>query len=258
MPQDIAVSFARQAYDPSLRDYKSFTVKRGAFASIPKFLCREVWSPLVWRNGLRSKINFEEASLVGLDFDNGVWTLKTAINFFDDLGVPVIVGTTKSHQKEKDGKPPCDRYRVILLAERTTSLADYEYSMRQLMEHVPCDKSCKDGARYFAPCKEIAFVQLEGTPRYWLKALPPKPRTLQAYRPGEMPWWIRDWINNGVPHGERHVTCYKVGAELTRIGYPSEEIIQKIMRGPLASIGADDVMRAVENGVAAALGEARA
>lgn len=253
MAQEISVSILKCAYDAKRSDYVNFQTKHGLFQNIPRFIDKTAWSPITWRHGYRSSANFIGTSLVGLDFDSPDWTLAYAIDFFSSLNVPLIIGTTKSHQLQKDKKPPCDRYRVIFAAEHTASLKDYRYTMQRLTQDFPADKSCIDGGRWFHPCKEVVHVKLEGQPLGWKVAPPPKPRQVVDYDPGEMPWWVRDWLNNGAT--ERHLTCYKIGAELCRLGYSFDEIITKIMRGPLSAIGEADVVRAVENGMGRAVAD---
>lgn len=253
---NIAVSFSRKnTQNPA--DHSIFGTATGPFENIKNFVLTRPWSPIVFRDGVRKKTNFLSSSLIALDFDSGEWTLDDAVKFSTERRHAALIATTKSHRKVKGSLPACDRFRVIILALETTSLSDFEHTMKQYMVDTPCDKSCKDGARFYYPCKEI-YATLEGTPAKWLAAkpkhTPERPRVVDAYcvASGEMPWWVRDWINNGVEDGVRHHTCYKIGAELTRIGYPLDNILTKVLRGPLAAIGACDVERAVTNGALAA------
>lgn len=254
---DIAVSFSRMAYDPTVKNYKTFLTKSGLFESLAPHLTTAVWSPIVWRDGVRLQDNFLHTDLIGLDFDDGELTLEAAIEFFKNADLRTIIGTTKSHQKEKrtpsgSVSPACDRFRVIIEAERCDSLADYRYTNHVFMNNLPADKSCKDGGRYFAPCREIVW-QGGSVRAKWLTA-PPKPKPVKKeFASTQMPNWVRQAINVGPGVNEsRHRTCYAVGAELSKLGWDVDTITETIMRGPMSAIGRGDVVRAVENGIAAA------
>jgi hypothetical protein len=257
---DISVSFSKMSYDPSRKDYSYFKTAVGPFSNLTKYLTREVWSPVVWHTGKRAKANFLKTHLIGLDFDDGIMSLEEAKEYVVKIGIDAIIGITRSHQIEKishssgEVKPPCDRFRIILLAEECTSLADYEYTNSVFMDNLPCDKSCKDGARYFAPCREIVFTQFNNVKVEWLTAPPKRQMPVASYTKGQMPLWIADLINHGTELGGRHKTCYKIGAQLFKYGYAEADIVTKILKGPLGAIGREDVERAVRNGISAANG----
>ena len=256
---DITVSFSKYPYDPSRKDYVHFTTKTGSFESLGKYLVKEVWSPVVWSPGYRKKLNFKETHLIGLDFDDGALSLEDAVTYVKEIEVSCIIGVTKSHLLEKvsssgEVKPPCDRFRIIIAAEKCTSLLDYEYTNKIFMDNLPCDQSCKDGARYFAPCREIVYECYSGSLAGWIEAPPKPPFAPKDYAKGQMPLWITDLINHGTDLGGRHKSCYKIGAQLSRYGYGETEIVHMIMKGPMKDIGLSDVERAVRNGMSAAQG----
>lgn len=249
---DIAVSFSRKAYDPNDTEYKGFVRKVGHFQDLAPHLTKAVWSPIVWKDGQRAKLNFLTADLLSLDFDDGL-SLDDGINFCKEAGLAAIIGTTRSHQKEKrtalEVKPPCDRFRMIVAAERCTDIHSYEYTNSVFMDNMACDKSCKDGARLFFPCSEIVWSCFEGKKIKWLEAPPYSPPPQRDYQGGEMSGYVRDLINNGSM--ERHKACFIVGARLGKQGFTETDIIEKILRGPMAAIGREDIARAVRNGMAA-------
>ena len=225
-----------------------------------------VWSPVVWHAGCRDKKNFLSCEVLGLDFDDGAWTLDDAKTWVTDLNLSAIIGTTKSHQKEKTtaaGKvsPACDRFRIVVpFAEKCTDIDLYEANMRVLLREIPADVSCSDGARFFYPCREITWVNRGGegyvldeslkqreieSRQEWAKAV------ISCRETGLLPSWILSAVNFGVVEGGRHTMCYRIGANLSLMGYSVPEIISLIAQGPLAVIGRQDIERAVSNGAKA-------
>jgi len=228
------------------------------------------WSPIVWKEGLRLAQNFLSSQFIALDFDNGELTLSRAKELLGEMGVSYILGTSKSHQLTKTSAsgvvtPACDRFRVVMMWERPiTSREVFEYNMRFNMGLWPCDPSCKDAARFFFPCREIVAVN-RGS-RIEICDVPTEEnrevmkqrianRMKEHRENGTMPSWISAAISEGVEEGGRHVMCYRLGANLSKLGYPEEEIVAAIMRGPLGVIGRQDVERAVCNGAERARNE---
>lgn len=238
------------------------------------FLTKEVWSPIIWRGDYRAKANFESCRYAVFDFDNGVWTIQDTIAFVRSLKLGFIIGTTKSHQipKKSDSghvAPPCDRFRLIMAFEREIiSLSEYEYNMRMLMDLMPVDISCKDGARFFYPCTKIAIIAdacpTEHGNRDGKNALPvlecPPEETLEAKRIrhearmqkyagcSTYPPEVRRMLKEPVAEGERHLTAYKLGAILFHFNDSVETIFEKCMQTNMADIGEEQLMRAVRNG----------
>jgi len=258
---DISVSFSKYQ---NVTNPVHFVVKKGLFEDLTNHVTKTVWSPVVWEPAYRAKENFKETHLIGLDFDgdhpNGQLTLSDAIDYFKSLDISCIIGTTRNHQLPKKKNehvtmPACDRFRVILAAEKCTSLADYEYTNSVFMENLPCDKSCKDGGRLFYACKEIVWTNFTGKLAGWIKAPPPVVWELPE---GEMrslvdvPSYIWTYIEKGV-ESERHHTAYKVACELGRRGFSEAEILKLFIerKSPLLHIGegSNDVRRCIENGV---------
>lgn len=223
-----------------------------------------IWSPIVWTNGYRLANNFHSAHYLALDFDSGQWTLDDAKAFSIDHELAHIVATTKSHQKEKispTGKisSPVDRFRFIIPFDQPiTDKAQYLYNMREAMQLFPVDHSCKDAARYFFPCTAIVSVQSDG--KSWPVLEIPPDQTEEALRQKAkekaelyrdnmvLPQWLISALRLGVEEGQRHITCYKIGAFLCGYGKSVEEIVELCLTSPLSAIGDHDVRRAVENG----------
>lgn len=249
--------------------HTSFVVGIGPFENIKSFILQRPWSPIVWKNNKRHSRNFESSSLISLDFDSGEWTLNDAIKYCETTGLRAIIGTTKSHQLAKVKEsgaidPAVDRFRLIIHADTCTSKDDFRYTMKTFMENVPADKSCKDLARFYYPCKEIIWANFEGKLASWLQCSFDETEEYRdmvnqrvcesEYR--EVPPLIIGYLNYGAKYPHRHKTCYIIGAELAKRGFGSEEIINMFVQAqsPLLVIGIDDVRRCVEN-AANAVGE---
>jgi hypothetical protein len=249
--------------------HKDFETKTfGSVNELARIISSEVWSPIVFKGGVRASANFVLSTLIALDFDSGKYTLHDALTDVRTFGLFHVLGTTKSHQKQKITKagkvePPCDRFRLILLGPECVHDGElYTYNMREYMELFPdADKSCKDAARFFFPCAEIVSAG-DGRCAPWIP-LPPdyvpmkelrakKRAELANYPVGVYPAWMRQLLERGAPPGERHKTCYKLGAYMSGMGYDTSTIVRLCMAGPLRDIGLSDVRRAVENGVKAA------
>jgi hypothetical protein len=263
MAPDITVSFSRNAgFNP--RDHNDFLVAHGPFQNVPNFLTKRAWSPVVFKDGRRKRANFLSSSLVALDFDSGEWSCGDAVKYAELHNYMAVVATTKSHSVAKDGKPACDRFRLVIAAEKTTSLDDYEYTMKRFMFETPADKACKDGGRFFFPCKSVYWTKFEGTLAQWSPC--PYEDTAagreEAYGTVDeddmrnlvtLPHYVWTYIVRGAA-SERHKAAYMVACELTKRGFTEEEIMTllKRHRSPLLDIGEgkDHVSRCIWNGAA--------
>ena len=237
---------------------------------LAELMLAKAWSPITWKDGLRLSQNFTSAQFIALDFDDGRLTLSRAKELLDEMGVSYILGTSKSHQKEKRSAsgvvtPPCDRFRLVMMAKCAVTTKDtYEYNMRLSMDVWPCDPSCKDAARFFYPCRDIVSVK-RGT-KIEICEVPEelnresliarqRERDKRHIENDTLPAWIEAALAHGCDEGGRHTLCYRIGANLWRLGYTEEKIVGLIMQGPLKNIGKADVERAVCNGAERARNE---
>lgn len=248
--------------DVKRKDFKTFLTWRANELNLPRIITSRVWSPIVYSGSRRSKDNFESSQIIALDCDNGAIKLADLISTLREWDCWCVVGTTKSHQREKKSdsgeiKPPCDRFRVFFkMSAPTIDREHYEYNFAQWVQKFQADKGVKDAARYFYPCVEIAFAHF-GAPidfmplpiSYVREADRQKVarHEIQRFRDeGTIPPWVLRCVNDG-PKDGRHNASYAVGAALTELGYSLDEIVEYIMTGPISAIGEADVRRAVEN-----------
>lgn len=259
-----------KGFDPSY--HKFFTTYQGKLnaAKFCEIMLSKVWSPVVWRHGTRHRSNFISCNYLALDFDDGRWTLESTKEWVEENNYSSIIGTSKSHQKEKKTpsgvvQPACDRFRVVIPFQAAIEDIDlYEYNMKKIMENIPTDPSCKDGARYFFPCKTITNISQGGRfpcvtskedEGYLadLEAIRKQNEAMKGYgETGVVPARILKLVKDGNDPGGRHKLCYRIGAQMKRAGFDTDTTINLICQGPLVDIGIDDVRRAVENGARAA------
>jgi len=247
-----------------------YPLKIDSMAQLAEVMTHKVWSPCVWRDGLRLRENFLSASFIALDFDDGRLSLRDAKELALGTGLGFIIGTSKSHQKEKVTEKgvvqkACDRFRLVYRMSEETTLRDvYRYNMNELMDIYPCDPSCKDEARFFYGCTEITCAH-EGEGQDW-KPVPPQAEISEMkqrvhekykyYREAQLlPMWAESALLDGITPGGRHKTCYRLGATLIHLGYSEKDIVGLCLKGPLKDIGQIDIERAVANGAERSLRE---
>ena len=219
----------------------------------------KIWSPIIWDNGYRAKKNFKCARLIVLDFDSGEMTLENMKKECEDLGLGVVLATTKSH------RPDSHRFRAIFSANSTCIDREiYEYNMKHFPEYWPCDPSCVDGARFFWPSRHVWHVA-EGKTIDWLDFdedyVPERLRFIGHAKKlramgenGMTPEWIGNILQGKtkVPHGERHKTLYRLGAAWQLLGFDLDLLESLVMKTSLRKVDDDywagDTRRALENG----------
>ena len=123
------------------------------------------WSCATYDRSMRSKGNYQQAQLIGLDIDNGL-TLNDALNhpFVKQYGQ--LIYTSASHQKPKGDTPPCDRFRIVFSASQPIKDIDsYEQLVKAVMGHFhEADEACKDASRYWAGNSQAEIFILDGDP----------------------------------------------------------------------------------------------
>ncbi len=202
---------------------------RDAVADVAFVMRRKVWSPCVWRDGERREANFSLADWCVLDFDDPVVTLDEALNLFCDR--VHVIGTTKSHRKEKNGVV-CDRFRVAIPFERRIDETyAFKWNMRQVVEKYSADPQCIDAARFYWPCNEIVSIEAEGY-RQDVRDAPPAPppdtEALERIRTSPISRATRRLMDVGADAGKRNHQCFLAALELYRKGYSEGQIATAI------------------------------
>lgn len=227
-------------------------------AQLASLVSRDIWSPCIWRYGNRAKSNFLAADFIGLDFDDPGTTLVQARELF--AGHAHVIGTTKSHQKDKGGVV-CDRFRVVLqLERRVENLEEYEHTAATIFVRYKTDPAVKDGGRFFFPCAEIVSVSESGEfiPVATPKVVPNKDaaqRNYNRYRLGrfqQYPGWLAGFLEKGslTKSGGRNNTVYAAARELADLNIPQAQALGMIRTAPFDRTDFDDqeILVAIKSG----------
>lgn len=234
------------------------------YNSLKRLVLNETWSPIIYHQNYRCKSNFKFADFLGVDIDDGM-PIAEAADLIKSWECAAIIGTTKSHQKEKNGTV-CDRYRIVFpMFSRCESIDEFEFNTALYVKVFGGDTNAKDGARLFFQCYEIYLEQhkdrMDWQPLpvdfYENKKLAQeihKVRTVTLAANKDLPRWVAQRIETGVPAGGddgrqgRKSMCYAIGRSLAEIGYSLDEIVSLVCSGPLSEIGVDNVRKHVWNG----------
>jgi len=224
--------------------FDGFKVRENANMVDVVLACQNyVWSPIRWRFGVRKALKFQGASLCVFDFDEGVSLEEAKENIFADC--QYAIATTKSHQKGKDGKPPCDRFRVCIPFEREiTSLDDYKFTMKRLADRYGADPACVDGARFFWPFEGCEWwTNDEGLDMDVFKA-PPKIETAPVtYPAGSLPFWASWFLEKGEPcrgSSGRNDMIMRISRWANQYGWGRDDLRARIMSGQFSREGFPD------------------
>lgn len=199
---------------------------------IAQMITKHAWSPIIFKQGIRKQSHFISARWVALDFDEPGITLAEAVDniFCDHVH---IIGTSKSHQKEKNGVV-CDRFRVLLRLDKPCrDLQSYRATVSKLVGKYDADSACVDGARFFYPCTSIVSVGEDGFLTTVLCSVSKnnivnkKPSKPSSKSPSLSPW-IRKIYLKGVPAGQRNRTCWGAACDMLEAGYTKQEVYRII------------------------------
>jgi len=186
-----------------------------------------------FRNDHRTNENFERAELIGLDFDDSL-SLVDAQNLFKDQWH--IIGTTRNHQKEKNGIT-CDRFRVILKAERVIdSNSDYKATVLAIFNDFPqADKACSDAARMFFQCNEIISSNTEGKLQPVVKYERPSLQVVDApaYLKGRLAKSTMEFILFGATEGSWNSAIYRAALDLNEQKYSHDEALTLLTKATI-------------------------
>lgn len=235
LPESIAFPYKKDVS-------KGFKVYEGSHvATMQMIMTTYTWSPIIWKDGHRTKKNFVRAHYIGLDFENPEVPMTATIKRYCDSWH--LLGTTRSHGTDK--QPLADRYRLLLkLKEPITRLADYECTVGSLIEHNGCDASGIDGARIFYPCRVMVSIAcdddlfLEETIKGPTDEEVAKQRAefekrqVLNRRDGTLSRFALRCLLNEMPQGERSNNCWKLGKELAAANYTYDDALARILASP--------------------------
>lgn len=193
------------------------------------------WSPSTFNKSVRNNRNFKGADLFVLDVDDGM-PIDLAITLFKDYNH--IIGTTRNHQKEKNGKTS-DRFRVILVLDKPINSGD---QYREVFAGCKgrwdfIDGACKDPARYFEPCVKIVSVVMDKTDLI-VDEIAVKPpinshKTMPAVPSDELGVLSKatlEGLSNGVnTPGSRNAVITKMAADFREQNYPQDVTLKQLL-----------------------------
>lgn len=192
------------------------------------------WSPIVWKEGYRKTDNFIRAELCVLDFDDGAVTVSNAIDQCRDLGLWFLIGATKSHQVAKGEKPACDRFRLILrFSEPITNAPHYVQAMKRIIADWKSDPQACDGARWFAPCRNIVAAAAGNpidVPQYTPPVVHFNKHQYIWKKEKHLPRWVSEVLTQGIAEGQRNCTIYRVCKSLQKFGWTSDDVLALISK----------------------------
>jgi hypothetical protein len=142
----------------------------------------------------RSAAAWRGSDVVGLDFDDGRPAIAAATETAREVGIAAIIAPTKSHLREKSGKPACERFRIVVpTAGRITNARDHAATLRKLAAIFgnAHDPAAMDVARYFLPSIAIAAIIHGKAFRIVRAPPPPPPKPIPIYsdtRPPDQRW----------------------------------------------------------------------
>lgn len=206
------------------------------------------WSPCVFKDNYRLKDNFIRADWIALDFDDG-WPLWSAIETCKANDLTHIIGTSKSHRKEKHGKDAVDRYRVVLKLERPIvdkrEFSSTWYSAWNLFCK-RADKAAKDPSRFFFPCVNIVSVAEDKC----LGVSPAKEMIdiRKQIVKTATPCNIDDLMKTVRVPGKRNTSVYLAAQRMAAAGWSEDDAVFRIkLEG--CTLDDEEIVRAVRNGI---------
>ena len=113
------------------------------------YICKYIWSPTLFKDGIRSSATVLQSTCIVIDVDSGVSILEAAEL---TAGYQVIIGTTKSHTEDKH------RFRVILFTTSSCDPRFYKATSMQWCKLLGGDLVCCESARLYFPCTDVVHV----------------------------------------------------------------------------------------------------
>lgn len=225
------ISAVKTTDNPYPKKFKCYEVR--STKELSEIILTAVWSPICWKNNERISDEFYCSDFLVLDFDEGSFTLSDAKKWATQYRH--IIGTTKSHQKEKSGQPPCDRFRVIVPWEsRVEDRKTFIQNMARITKMLGADPACKDAARIYQPCLEIVSVGDGATAKWFPYTEPPRPKSNPFYAATKtIPPWLQEIMTSYPEKGQRNKTAYKIAYYLAFYGFSAEECKEAVLSAPI-------------------------
>ncbi len=201
---------------------KFWEVKELSFEEVAEQITKCFWSPIIWKDNIRLSENYIKADIFALDFDDGQ-SIKKISSHLKRLNYSFIIGTTKNHLKEKNGKIS-ERFRVVLkFPFHQPSSSVYNYNLKREAKRFKSDLAACDPARAFFPCKEI--IEIYNGFRCINIKLPPVIIERQKFIGCKLSdSELNLFVHKKIKEGERNITFFKMALDLLKRGYEKDEI----------------------------------
>lgn len=228
------------------------TIKLGNLNQITMRLRQQLNTPIVWTYGIRKEYNFQRSNFCVLDVDDGP-ALEHAVDSLREF--EHIIGTTKSHRKDKGGKIR-DRYRVFLVTDgEITSARMYKHMNELIAKQYGGDLQACGAHMAFMPLRDIISVRESGVK---LPLIEPPPMvkarekwTSNAIYSGNrrMPRYLQHYLDTMPAEGERNLMCFRAASGLSRVGFSEDEIVGLILDSRIPLNTSESVIREVRSAV---------
>lgn len=191
------------------------------------------YTPSTFRDGYRKADNFLGSNnCIVLDIDDG-WTIAEAIAFLEDEGYTALICTTKSHQKEKNGKKR-DRFRVFLPSkmEFRGTKDEFSYMMKGIMHYFndKPDRGTTDSSRFYYGNSNGKHYYIEGVKKFDISMFPTsEPVKETRQKPIESKEGIANWFTQNTGEGNRNNMLYKAFKFYTDDDYTDTEACNAVM-----------------------------
>lgn len=214
-------------------------VKCDTFKDISRYALASMWSPILFKDNYRKKINFISSEWCALDIDDGV-TFVECCDILQRYKIKSVVLSTENHQKLKNGKI-CDRMRVIMRWDRViTDVNVYEFNYRNWNNLFKGDKSTVEGSRQFKASGKILAVfdgNLLAVNSVVKKVDFNKWKEFEKldYREKKiLPPMVKDFVECGIlPGSGRQDSFFKAACSLRSIGMAENEARQILRQAPI-------------------------
>lgn len=198
------------------------------------------WScPLQYKNNHRADDNaIEGIEMIALDIDKDM-TIKQARQALKKHNVKALISTTKSHQKQKDTQPPCDRFRIVIPLKYKWhgNKHEYKHLMRGVVSYLglKTDPSTINISRLWYANPEHEYFYTQGEPMDYYKYTPtmeeaPKREIVKYTNEGKGITAMAEFFSqNYAKHGGRNNTLY-VASQFFKNdkGLPAQDVISLI------------------------------
>lgn len=196
---------------------EGYIVKEVPFSELHKIVTADInYSASEFKDGYRKKENFIDGNnVIILDIDEG-WSVQDAKEFLEKKKLKALIATTKSHQKVKDKKPACDRFRIILptLSPFKGSNEEYSFMMSEIFKYFEGkpDKAAKDSSRFYYGNTSGEYWYIDGdllNIEMFPRSTPKNPIFKVRKDAPTSFLGITDWFKQNAVPGSRNETLYK-------------------------------------------------